>query len=82
LAASVVTEARVRKIIFKLIDEGTLPVDIAPKHMGIVMKHLPKLVFDDCLHEEPEIVDRIGDGAGKFIAAETAKRARKIIIGD
>ena len=82
LAASVVTEARVRKIILKLVDEGKLPSELGPKDMCAIMKQMPKLVFDDVLKEEPETVKAIGDGAGKFIAAEAAKHARRIIIGD
>lgn len=81
LAASVATEARVRKIILKLVDEGILPAELGPKDMGTVMKHLAKRVFDDVLKEEPETVKAIGAGAGKFIAAEAAKQARKIVIG-
>lgn len=81
LAASIVTEARVRKIILKLVDEGILLAELGPKDMGTVMKHLPKRVFDDCLKEEREIVTQIGEGAGKFIAAEAAKHVRKIVIG-
>lgn len=81
LAASVVTEARVRKIILKLVDEGILPAELGPKDMGTVMKHLPKRVFDDVLKEEREVVAQIGEGAGKFISAEAAKQARKIVIG-
>lgn len=82
LAASIVTEARVRKIILKLVDEGILPAELGPKDMGTVMKHLPKRVFDDCLKEEREIVTQIGEGAGKFIAAEVAKHARQIVVGN
>ena len=81
LAASVVTEARVRKAILKLVDEGKLPSELGPKDMGAVMKQLPKLVFDDVLKEESEVVAQIGEGAGKFISAEAAKQARKIVIG-
>ena len=50
--------------------------------MGLVMKQLPKLMFDDVFKEEPETVKLLGEYAGKFIAAETAKQARKIVIGD
>ena len=81
LAASIVTEARVRKLILKLVDEGKLQADLQPKDMGAVMKLLPKICFDDCLKEEPETVKQLGEYAGKCIAAETAKQARKIIIG-
>ena len=81
LAASIVTEARVRKLILKLVDEGLVPAELQPKDMGAVMKQLPKRCFADCLKEEPETVKQLGKFAGKLIAAETAKQARKIIIG-
>ncbi len=82
LAASIVTEARVRKIILKLIDEEQLPAELQPKDMGAVMKLLPKLAFADCVKEEPETVKLLGEHAGKFIAVEAAKHARKIVIGN
>lgn len=81
LASTVVTEARVRKLILKLVDEGKLQADLQPKDMGAVMKLLPKMCFDDCLKEEPETVKQLGEHAGKFIAAEAAKQARKIVVG-
>ena len=82
LASTIVTEARVRKLILKLVDEGKLPAELQPKDMGAVMKLLPKMCFDDCLKEEPETVKQLGEHAGKVIAAETAKQARKIVIGN
>ena len=81
LAASIVTEARVRKLILKLVDEGKLQADLQPKDMSAVMKLLPRLIFEDCVKEENETVKLLGEHAGKFIAAETAKQARKIVIG-
>ena len=81
LAASIVTEARVRKLILKLVDEGLVPAELQPKDMGAVMKQLPKCCFADCLKEESETVKQLGEFAGKFIAAEAAKQARKIVIG-
>ena len=81
LAAAIVTEARVRKLILKLIDEGLVPAELRPKDMGAVMKQIPKRCFDDCLKEESETVKQLGEFAGKFIAAEAAKQARKIVVG-
>ena len=81
LASTIVTEARVRKLILKMVDEGKLPAELKPKDMGTVMKLLPKMCFDDCLKEEPETVKQLGEYAGKCIAAETAKQARKIVVG-
>ena len=82
LAASIVTEARIRKLILKLVDEGKLPANLQPKDMGTVMKLLPRLAFEDCLKEEIESVKLLGEHAGKFISAEAAKLARKIVIGN
>ena len=81
LAETVVTEARVKKIILKLIDEGVLPETLTPKDMGNVMKHLPKRVYDDVLKEEPETMNVLAENAGKTLATVTAKIARKIVIG-
>ena len=81
LTSSIVTEARVRKLILKLVDEGLVPAELQPKDMGAVIKLLPKQCFDDCLKEEPEVVKQLGEFAGKFIAVETAKQARKIVVG-
>ena len=81
LAESVVTEARVKKIILKLIDEGILPETLTPKDMGNVMKNLPKRVYNDVLKEEPETMTILAENAGKTLAAVTAKIARKIVIG-
>lgn len=82
LAASIVTEARIRKLILKLVDEGKLSANLQPKDMGTVMKLLPRLAFEDCLKEEIESVKLLGEHAGKFISAEVAKLARKIVIGN
>ena len=81
LMEAVVTEARVRKIILKLADEGIVPAELGPKDMGTVMKHLPKRVFEDLLKEEPETVKQAGAMAGKACSAQAAKLARQIIIG-
>ena len=84
LTEAVVTEARVKKAICKMIDEGQLPSELQPKDMGSVMKLLPKRVFDDIVKEESETVKAVqdlGENIGKLVASIAAKRARTIIIG-
>lgn len=84
LVESVVTEARVRKMICKLMDEGQLPSEIQPKDMGSVMKLLPKLIYDDVLKEEKETFDAASalvESVGKLISTTTAKHARNIVVG-
>lgn len=84
LVESVVTEARVRKMICKLMDEGQLPSEIQPKDMDSVMKLLPKLIYDDVLKEEKETFDAASalvESVGKLISTTTAKHARNIVVG-
>ena len=81
LMATVVTEARVKKLICKFIDEGILPAELTPKDMGTCMKNLPKRLFEDLLKEEPAVVEGAGEYAGKICSAMASKFAKAIIIG-
>ena len=65
LAETIITEARVNKILLKLVDEGILPENWSAKEMGIVAKNLPREVYTDCVKEEPETVKQI-DNFGKI----------------
>ena len=82
LAETVVTEARIKKILLKLVDENILPENLTPKDMGTVMKHLPKLVYADIEKEEPETLKALAENGGKTIATVAAKIARKIVVGE
>ena len=82
LIATVVTEARVKKHILKLVDEGILPESLEPKDIGKCMKELPKRIFEDILKEEPEVVKQAGEHAGKCCSAQTAALVRKVILGN
>lgn len=82
-AAKVVTEARVRKDINKMIDEGILPEIINSQDMGIVARNLPKRIYDDVIKEESEL---IGDCVsnkyfGKAVGSQAMNWAKKIILG-
>jgi len=81
LMETVVTEARVKKLICKFIDEGILPAELTPRDMGTCMKNLPKRLFEDLLKEEPTVVEGAGEYAGKICAALASKFAKAIIIG-
>lgn len=56
---TIVTEARVRKMLHKLVDEGILPEVWSQSDMATVAKNLPKRIFEDCVKEEPETVKSI-----------------------
>lgn len=66
LVSSVVTEARVFKLLNKMVDEGIIPYDWDEHNMSIIAKHIGKEVFYDCKKEEPEIVEQVGDTFGKI----------------
>ena len=61
LCETIVTEARVTKILNKLVDEGILPENWGATEMPIVAKNLCKRIFEDCMKEEPETTAKISD---------------------
>lgn len=61
LCETIVTDARVTKILNKFVDEGILPENWGAPEMSIIAKNLTKAVYKDCLKEEPEIVKQIAD---------------------
>ena len=81
LISNIVTRNRVEKMLLKLRDEQIIPEKLTPKDMGTVAKNLPKRIFEDCLKEEPEIVQAAGEYAGKCSGAITMKLAKEIILG-
>lgn len=81
IMSTIITEARVRKEINKMIDEGILPEKILSKDMGIIAKNLPKRIMEDCLKEEKETVYSAGEYCGKVGNAITMNIAKKIILG-
>ena len=66
IADSVVTIARVRKIILKMVDERELPENWRELDQKIIMRKLSSAVYYDCVKEEPETVERVGKEFGKF----------------
>lgn len=55
LVKSVLTKARVSKLIHKLVDEGLLQEDYSIECMGIILKQLNKRVYEDIMKEESEL---------------------------
>lgn len=83
LAASIVTKNRVEKMLYKLRDEQLIPEKVGPQDMGALAKVLPKRIFEDCLKEEIEVVNKVnefeGANFGKICGTLTMKLAREII---
>ena len=81
LIEQVVTRNRVEKMIRKLVDEGVLPTEITPKDMGVVARNIPKRIYEDCVKEEPEIIQAAGEFGGKLCNQVAMKIAREVILG-
>lgn len=56
---STLTEARVSKMIHKLVDEGHLHEEYGIEDMGTILRHLGSSVYDDIMKEESEILMKI-----------------------
>lgn len=79
LAATIVTERRVQKTLEKLIDDTLLKPDWDEHDLGYLAKTAPKLVYEDCKKEEPEIVNAI-ENFGKICAKLTMAYIRNILL--
>lgn len=55
LVKSVLTKARVEKILYKLVDEGILKEDYAIEDMGLILKSLGGKVYEDIMKEESDL---------------------------
>lgn len=80
LAKTIVTEARVRKILNKLVDEGILREDWDETDMPIVAKNLSKRIIEDCIKEENDTVVQI-EGFGKCANKICMSIAKEIVLG-
>lgn len=78
LAATIVTARRITKGLEKLIEDGIIPEDWDEKSLGVIAKHLPRAIYNDCVKEEPETVAQI-ENFGKICGSLTMKLAREAI---
>lgn len=78
LAATIVTERRVEKAIQKFVEDGIVPENWSEKDLGTIAKNLPRAIYNDCVKEEPEIVEQI-ENFGKICGALSMKLARGLV---
>ena len=79
LTESIVTKARVDKMLYKLVDEGILPETWNVAEMGLIAKNLPKRIYEDCVKEENATVIEAGEGFGKACGSITMRLVRQIL---
>lgn len=58
---SVVTEARVKKLVHKMVDKGTIPENWGKRDLKIISKKLGAVLYEDYLKEEPDTVELVGE---------------------
>lgn len=79
IVESVITEARVTKLLHKMVDDGIIPEDWDEHNMGTIAKNIGKEIYYDCLKEEREIVEKVGDSFGKLASHTTMKIVRSML---
>ena len=75
----IVTEARVRKIFHKLIDEGIIPEKFQLKDMKLIAMNLPQAVYEDLVKEESETLRLAGEYGGKICSKVTMEMIKAIL---
>lgn len=73
---SVLTKARVSKLIHKLVDEGLLKEDFSIEDMGTILKELKDRPYQDIMKEEPELIGNIEE---KIIKRTIGKNIPNIV---
>ncbi|MGV2640199.1 hypothetical protein GNF86_01920 [Clostridium perfringens] len=73
---SVLTKARVSKLIHKLVDEGLLKEDFSIEDMGTILKELKDKPYQDIMKEEPELIGNIEE---KIIKRTIGKNIPNIV---
>ena len=80
LVETVETEARVTKLVHKMVDEGIIPGDWDEHNMATIAKNIGKDVYYDCLKEEPEIVNEVGELFGKLAHGTAMRIVRGMLV--
>lgn len=67
-AATVVTDARIRKQLYNMVDEGIISTveNMTPEEKTIAIKNIGKRIYDDCIKEELDFVLNFGKDFGKY----------------
>ena len=74
------TKERVLKTLHKMVDENIIPVDWNETNMGVIAKNINSLVYHDCVKEEKEIVDNVGETFGKLCGTTCMRIVKEILL--
>lgn len=78
LTKSIVTPARIEKLLYKMIDESLLEENWDSSCMANIAKHLPLMVYEDCVKEENDIVQQV-DTFGKISSKLVMQHVKKLL---
>lgn len=79
LVDSIVTENRITKILHKMIDDNVIPEDWNEHSMQVIAKNIGKLIYEDCVKEEPETVEAVGYTFGKLAHRKAMNTVRTML---
>ena len=79
IVESIVTEGRVTKLVHKMVDEGLIPENWDEHDMATIARNIGKEVYYDCVKEEPETVEQVGESFGKMANGTAMKIVKKIL---
>lgn len=79
IVESVVTEGRVTKLVHKMVDEGIIPEDWDEHDMATIAKNIGREVYYDCVKEELETVEQVGELFGKLASGTAMKIVRGML---
>lgn len=79
IVESVVTEGRVTKLVHKMVDEGIIPENWDEHDMAVIARNIGKEVYYDCIKEEPETVEQVGELFGKLASGTAMKIVRGML---
>ena len=79
LAKTIITRARIEKMLHKFVDEGILPENWGAKEMSTIAKNITKAIYEDCIKEEPDTVAKI-ENFGKIANKICMQIAKEIMV--
>lgn len=77
-AQTIVTKRRCEKMLRRLVEDQIIPEDWDEHDMGVIAKNINKLMYEDCVKEEPDTVNAI-EGFGKICGSLTMEYVREIL---
>jgi hypothetical protein len=77
---TICTKERVRKEIFKCIDEGVLAPPFGPESIGRIAAVIPKRIYQDLMKEEGTAMEQCGKDAGKLSGSMTMQWVKVLLL--